>query len=473
MKTGGLADVSAALPTMLRVLGHDVRVLTPAYADSLSCSVEIAACADFDGREAGGNARLLQTTLRGGQLPAWLFDIPAFSLRHGSPYTDGQGIPYPDNAERFNRLCKIAALIAGDRVGLNWRADVVHCNEWHTGLIPIWLKQYKLPVASVFTIHNLAYQGLFPREQFDRLGLPGELWNHRGLEFHDQLCLIKGGLQFADRLTAVSPSFAREILTPEYGTGLEGVLQERSGVLSGIVNGLDTDCWNPQTDPFLKYRYGAQSLQKKVSNKTAIQKQLGLEVRKDLPLVVMIGRLVHQKGVDHVIAALPELLRKRLQMVVLGTGDRSYARSLAGFQTAFPKQFVSLDGFEEGLAHRLEAAADMLLMPSRFEPCGLTQLQSLRYGTVPLVSRTGGLLDTVINLAPDCSNAGTATGLYIDVLTPQGIIRTIQRALELFSVPAQWNALMQNGMRQDFSWTRSAHQYEQVYADALTGITAR
>ena len=473
MKTGGLADVSAALPAALRSMGHDVRILTPAYADSLQSGQAISVCEQFDGDEAGDDARLLRTSLPESNVPVWMLDVPDFGSRKGSPYLDEEGKPWSDNAERFNRLSQIAALIAGDRVGLGWCADIVHCNEWHTGLIPVWLKQYGLSIATVFTIHNLAYQGLFPREQFDRLALPARLWSPRGLEFHNQLCMIKGGLQFADKLTTVSPNFAREILTPEYGNGLAGVLQERVNDLTGILNGLDTDCWNPKTDPWLKRNYDLASLELKRANKTAIQKQLGLTAGKHIPLVVMIGRLVHQKGVDYVIDAVPELMQSPLQLAILGTGDKSYRKALAGLQAKFPGKFALIDRFGEAIAHRLEAAADMLLMPSRFEPCGLTQLQSLRYGTVPIVSRTGGLLDTVINLESDSSNLKSATGLYIDELTPAGIVRAIQRALELLSRHPAWQVLMQNGMRQDFSWARSARQYERVYREASATVHSR
>lgn len=406
--------------------------------------------------------------LPGYGVPVWLIDSPAFSRRSGSPYVDAKGHPYPDNAECFNFLSRVAAWIAAGSAELEWQPDLVHCNEWHTGLIPVWLGLENIPVASVFTIHNLAYQGLFPRAVFDKLRLPAALWHHQALEFHGQVSFIKGGLMFADRLTTVSPGFAREILLPDNGEGLDGVLRERVDELSGILNGLDTRCWDPEQDPLLIQNYSSGSLQLKAVNKLSVQRQLQLKPTSKLPLVTVIGRLAYQKGIDVLLESLPQLMELPLQLAVVGSGDLPYEVALRDAAKQYPHRMAVHIGFNEVLAHRLEAGADMLLMPSRFEPCGLTQMQSLRYGTVPVVGRCGGLLDTVTDTDPVSLNSHTATGFFIDPLSPAGIVTAMRSALAVFGRPAEWQTLMEQGMRQDFGWEQSAQNYEAVYREAVT-----
>lgn len=467
MKTGGLADVSASLPAALRARGHDVRILTPAYADSLTRGFDIRPQHRFLPPPGMRKMKLLETVLPEYGVPSWLLDMPAFSARSGSPYVDARGLPYPDNAECFNSLCRVAAWIAAGNAGLGWQPELVHCNEWHTGLVPVWLGLDDIPVASVFTIHNLAYQGLFPRDDFEQLQLPASLWHHQALEFHNHVSFIKGGLQFADRLTTVSPTFAREILLPENGEGLDGVLRERSAELTGILNGLDTRCWNPEDDPLLTQNYSFDSLQFKSVNKLSVQRQLQLEETRKLPLVAVIGRLAYQKGIDVLLDALPELMELPLQLAIIGSGDLPYEAALLDAAQRYPRRMAVHLGFNEALAHRLEAGADILLMPSRFEPCGLTQMQSLRYGTVPVVGRCGGLIDTVTETDPISLNNQTATGFFIDPLSPENIVATMRKVLDAYRRPDEWRALMGQGMRQDFSWDRSARNYETVYHAAM------
>lgn len=467
MKTGGLADVSANLPAALRARGHDVRILTPAYAGSTSRDSATHAVKNFHSPSAHNRDRVLESRLDKGAVPVWLFDTPAFNKRRGSPYVNAHGHPYADNAESFNSLCKVAAWIAGNRAGLSWQPDIVHCNEWHTGLVPVWMRLNGIQVASIFTIHNLAYQGLFPRAEFDKLGLPAWLWQHQALEFHDQCSFMKGGLLFADYLTTVSPTFAREILDPGYGEGLDGVLRERADRLQGILNGLDTDTWNPEDDPLLERNYAADSLDAKSANKAAVRTELGLSDGGDEPLIAVIGRLAHQKGLDELLEALPDLLTLPVQFAILGSGDRRYEQALKKAAAKFRGRLSVHIGFDESLAHRLEAGADMLLMPSRFEPCGLTQMQSLRYGTVPVVARCGGLIDTVTDTTPASLADGSATGFFIDPLSPEEIVAAVQRAVGLFRRPQDWRKLMRQGMQQDFSWEHSARCYESVYHKAV------
>lgn len=467
MKTGGLADVSAALPAALRVRGHDVRVLTPAYADSFDSGVAIRPVPAFKPPDFLAQARLGQASLPEEGLPVWLLDVPSFSERSGSPYHDANGEPYGDNAQRFNHLCRIAAWIAAGEAGLSWQPDIVHCNEWHTGLVPVWLSVDQLSAASVFTIHNLAYQGLFPRRDFDVLGLPDSLWHHQALEFHGQLSCLKAGLQFADRLTTVSPTFAREILTPQGGEGLDGVLRERAGALTGIINGLDTRRWDPRHDPALARTYGVDSVEGKAKNTVAVRREMHLARGDGRPLVAVIGRLAFQKGIDVLIEALPELLALAMDVAIIGTGDRSYEEALKELAEAYPGRLAVRTAFDESLAHRLEAGAALLLMPSRYEPCGLTQMQSLRYGTVPVVGRCGGLVDTVVGMDAVSRSSGTATGFFIDPLSPTGIVAAMKQALACYDDAQTWRGLMQRGMQRDFSWDRSARSYEKVYRDAV------
>lgn len=468
IKTGGLADVAGALPKALAALGHDVRVLLPAYGDILADEPGLRPVHRFQAPAGFEDWQLVTPTRRTDGIRLWLAAGPGFSDRRGSPYLDEHGQDWPDNAIRFNAFCRIATALAAGRAGAAWRPHVVHCNDWQTGLVPVWMQQRRVPAASVFTVHNLNYHGRFEPQTLHRLGLPSYLWHADALEFHGDLSFIKGGLVFADMLTTVSPTYAEEICTPACGEGLDGLMRHRRSDLVGILNGIDPDEWDPRRDPHLPANFSAEDLTGKRQTKQHLQQALGLEVTAQIPLLTMISRLVPQKGVDLVLQALPELLnRGAVQLAVLGSGESALEQRLRDLASAYPGQVAVQIGFDEALAHRLEAAGDLFLMPSRFEPCGLNQLYSLRYGTAPIVHHCGGLADSVVDVtaAPDAG-----TGFVFDQQTPEALGAAIERALALFRQPQAWQRLQHRGMTADFGWKRSARAYVEVYDEAMTRL---
>lgn len=449
----------------------DVRLLLPAYFDALHVAGPLRAVAEIPIPRIGGRATLLQGTLPGTRIPMWLVDFPPAFGRAGNPYLDADGQPWYDNAARFALFDDVAVALARGQAGIAWRPDVVHCHDWQTGLIPARLALDASRPATVFTIHNLAYQGVFPATMFDALALPPALWSIDGLEFHGSLSFIKGGIAFADRINTVSPTYAREIQTPAFGHGLDGILHARSDRLSGILNGIDINIWNPGHDRFIAQPYSATRYRDKAVNKHALQKESGLP-RADVPLFGLVGRLVEQKGIDLVLDAWPTLLDTPSQLVVLGTGERTYETALAKLAARHPDRIAVKIGYDEALAHRIEAGADIFLMPSRFEPCGLNQMYSLRYGTVPIVRRVGGLTDTVVDASATTLAAGTATGFMFDAPTPVNLHHTVQRAMALYRDARAWQRLAVAGMRQDLSWDRSADAYVTLYAQATADRAA-
>jgi starch synthase len=461
-KSGGLGDVAGALPAALAARGHAVSVVSPRYG-----GID-AARHGFEPVHRAIRVRGEQTTLqvrRRGGLSLFLVEHEHFYGSRRGLYNDHHH-EYGDNAERFAYLCR-AALEVPAAFGLKPR--VLHLNDWQTGLAA-WLLRHEHAedpvlqgVRSVFTIHNLAYQGTFPKEQLPALGLPWEVFRFDAMEFHDRLNFLKAGLVFADAITTVSPTYAAEIRTAEGGEGLDGLLRHRAGELHGILNGIDHHEWDPAADPHLPAHFDLHELAGKQACKSALQEEVGLPVRPDLPLVAMVGRLADQKGMDLVLAALPELLRRDLQVVLLGSGRRDWEEAFARAAREHPQRLAARLGFDEGLAHRIEAGADVFLMPSRFEPCGLNQLYSLRYGTVPVVRRVGGLADTV----QDFDGWKQGTGFVFNDYDPRAMLAGLRRATETFRDQRAWTAIMKRGMAQDFSWGRSAARYEALYEGLL------
>ncbi len=460
IKTGGLADVAGSLPIALTELGQEVRIVIPKYhALKLGEEVEYRCTVHVDNCDVN----IFETRLPNTDVIVWLVDYPDYFGNPGNPYTDEYGNAWADSAHRFALFCRVAVEISQDRAYLGWKADVVHCNDWQTGLVPALLTIEPHRPATIFTIHNMAYQGLFSKAEYRALNLPGQLWNPEALEFHEMLSFIKGGIACADQVTTVSPNYALEIQTAEYGYGLEGLLHQRQHELHGIINGIDTNQWNPETDPRIEQNYTLTTLIKKADNKLALQKKYSLPEEPSVPLIGLIGRLVDQKGIDLVLDCLESLAQYKVQFVLLGSGDKGFEHRLRNLSYLFPDKISVMIGYDENLAHLIEAGADIFLMPSRFEPCGLNQLYSQRYGTLPIVRRTGGLADTVVDALPESINDKTASGFVFDEPSVGAMLETIKRALLLYANKKTWQQLQKNAMRKDFSWQKSAEQYLNLY----------
>lgn len=471
IQTGGLADVAGSLPPALQELGYDIRILMPAYGDVLD-AIKAVSCfrAEFRIDVTGENVRLLETVLPGHELIVYLIDVPQRFNRTGNPYHDAGMVEWSDNAERFGLFGRVIERIGRGEAGLDWQPDLIHCNDWHTGLGPALLAQHADRPATVFTIHNLMYQGNFPYEALAVLGLPERFWSPETLEFHGRLSFIKGGLVFADRLVAVSPGYAREITTPEFGCGLDGLLRQRAGALSGILNGVDYSNWDPRYDRHIHRNYWMDDLDHKRDNKMVLQETLGLEVDRGAAVLAYIGRLTHQKGIDLLIDILDDLLAdmNTHQLVILGSGDAGYVSALQAAAAKWPRRMAVWTGFDETLAHVIQAGADMLLMPSRFEPCGLTQLYALRYGTVPVARATGGLADTITDATRTNLSDRTATGFLFRQPGPRMLLNVLRRALSVYmSDPGCWSRIMLRGMQCNFNWRKSAGHYDKLYHNIL------
>ncbi len=465
IKTGGLADVSGSLPAALHGLGEDIRLILPAYPQAVERVGKTRVAARF--RIDGNPLRLLEGTMPDSGVTVWLLDSPDHFDREGNPYVDAKGKDWPDNAERFILFSKAVAGIAMGQGRLDWRPDVVHCNDWQTGLVAALLDGKEDRPATIFSIHNLAYQGRFPAKAFDKAKLPTRLWHYAGLEYFGDLSLIKGGLAYADRITTVSPTYASEICTPLGGHGMDSLLSYRRGRLSGILNGVDYAIWDPSIDSLLPTNYSVSKPAGKKANKDILQKRLHLPQKPDAPLLGLVSRFAEQKGIDLVLEAAPELLKHSVQIVLLGSGNSELEQAARTLARKYPRQVAANIGYDEGLAHLIEAGSDFFLMPSRFEPCGLNQLYSLRYGTLPIVRRTGGLADTVVHCDKQSLANGSATGFVFEYPTADGLLWACEQALACYAKTPCHNKVMKNAMVQDFSWDRSARQYLEVYRQAI------
>jgi starch synthase len=481
-KTGGLADVAAALPAALARRGHRCAVILPLYSCCRAAlqPTDTAFTVPVAGRLVAG--RLARSVLPGcGEVPVYLVEQADFFERDDAgagrglyQFTPpgGSARDYPDNCQRFAFFCR-AVLEVLPRLD-DW-PDVIHANDWQTGLVPVYLRELYARaggprpydrVRTLFTIHNIAYQGVFAPEGVPAAGLDWRLFNHHQLEFHGYLNFLKAGIVFSDLVNTVSPTYAREIQTPYYGGGLQGVLNERSDRLSGIVNGIDYRAWDPATDPHLPAHYSADAVEPgKSACKADLQRRLGLTTAGETPaLLAVVARLAEQKGIELIIEAAPDFLGRGAQLVVLGEGSPAYQAQFRALRGRFPGQVSLTFAFDEGLAHRIEAGADLFLMPSWWEPSGLSQLYSMRYGTVPVVRATGGLADTVTDTTPQTLAAGTATGFRFAGYSGPALREAVGRALALYRErPDEWRRVMVAGMRQDWSWDRSAAEYEKLY----------
>ncbi len=464
VKTGGLGDVSGALPAALRALGLDARVLLPGYPQVLKQLPGLREAARVAPLAALPAARLLEGHAPAG-VPCVVLDCPPLYDRPGGPYQDASGADWADNALRFGQLSRVAALLGGAASPLAWRPDVIHCNEWQAALAPAYLHYAELtPAATLVTVHNLGFQGLFEAQILGALGLPPESFNPDGVEFYGRLSFLKAGLRFADAISTVSPTYALEIQTDALGFGLQGLLRERRDCLRGIVNGIDTEAWNPAADPAIACHYDAARLAAKAGNKLALQRRVGLASTAKMPLLAVVSRLTEQKGVDWLLEIAPEILTLPAQLVLLGTGDAHLEEGFRALARRHPREVSVTIGFDEALAHQIEAGADAFLMPSRFEPCGMNQMYSQRYGTPPVVRATGGLADTVVDCSPAALAAGSATGFAFYEASAAALLACLRRAVDAWQDGATWRALQRNGMAKDFSWSESARRYAEIYA---------
>lgn len=471
VKTGGLGDVAYSLPHALAARGADLRLLLPGYRALLRQldQVRILGWLDVRGAEGIVSARILETRHPDFEFPLWVVDCPPLFDRPGNPYVNAGGQDWPDNAERFAVFARVAALLAGDALELGWRPDVAHAHDWQTGLVAAFLADRPDRPKTVFTIHNLAYGGYFSHGDFVRLQLPSHWWSPEGVEFHGGFSMLKAGIVYADAVTTVSPTYAREITTPEFGYGLDGLLLSRAYKLHGILNGIDATIWNPATDAFLPAHYSMGRINPgKRRNKQALLDRFAApmdEAALQTPLFGLVGRLVEQKGIDWVLAALPTLLAETdARFAILGSGQAAYEQKLTRLAKQHPERVFVEIGYDEPLAHLIEAGSDIFLMPSRFEPCGLNQMYSLRYGTPPVVYRTGGLADTVVDADAATLADATANGFVFDAPDVAAFLDAIRRALSLYAQPAAWRRVQQAGMGRSFDWRDSAGHYLALYA---------
>jgi starch synthase len=464
VKTGGLGDVMAALPPALIACGIDARMVLPGFAgfiDAFDLGQSIRLQTPF----AVERVRVARALLPESGVAAYIVDHPAFYDRPGNPYSAPDGADWPDNHRRFALLGWVAAALARG-ADANWRPDILHCHDWHAGLAPAYLRADGAMGSSVFTVHNLAYQGFFPAALFPDLALPASFFAIDGVEFYGGVSFLKAGLFYADRLTTVSPTYAREIQTADFGMNLDGLLRTRAGVLTGILNGVDPGVWSPENDALLPRRYGVEDAAAgKAAAKASLEQRFGFAPDPGAPLFGMITRLTWQKGADLMLAALPGLVAFGGRFVLLGSGDTGLEAGFAVAAEAHRGRVGVVLGYDEALSHLIVAGSDGILVPSRFEPCGLTQLYGLRYGALPLVRRTGGLADTVVDANAVTLADGSATGFAFDEGMPEGLLGTLQRAVSLHRERASWGRVVRQAMTRDFSWSAAARRYAALYSE--------
>lgn len=463
IKTGGLADVAGALPGALAAEGWEVRTLIPAYP-GLADRLEGARTVWSDPALFGGPAQVLAGDVEG--MSFYLLEAPHLFDRPGGPYSAG-GQDHPDNPERFAALSWAAAALASEGDAEGWRADILHAHDWQAGLAPAYLR-WSFPghgAGSVLTIHNIAFQGIAPAVRLAALRLPRDEFHPGSLEYWGNISTLKAGLVTADRITTVSPTYAEELMRPAFGMGLEGVIADRGTALSGILNGIDRAVWSPETDPAIT-PYSVSNLRGKAANRAALCREFGLAPT-DGPLAIVVSRLSHQKGIDLLLAALPAFIAGGGSLALLGSGDGALEGALQGLATRFAGRVAVTTGYDEALAHRMFAGGDAVLVPSRFEPCGLTQMYGLAYGTLPVVALTGGLADTVIGASPATLAAGAATGVTFHPVDALALSRALDRLLALYADKPVWKAMQKRAMQADFGWSAAAAAYAALYSELV------
>ncbi len=466
VKTGGLADVIGAVPKTLARLGVAVKVMLPAYPALTKLIDSGKSVAQYDDLH-GGPARLDMARAEG--LDLLLLDAPHLFDRPGNIYLDADGRDWPDNHRRFGALARVGAEVTLTGAD-GWQPDLVHIHDWQAGLVPAYLRQSGMAAPPcILTIHNVAFQGLFPAASCTELGIDKALFTPEGAEYFGRLGFLKAGIAFCDKVTTVSPTYARELLLPEFGLGLEGILQARRADLSGILNGIDLEVWNPETDPALVAPYTARTLKRKHENRAELERRFALNANPDAPLFCVISRLTAQKGLDLLLEVLPGLVGRGARLAVLGSGDKGFEAAFVAAARRFPGSVGAIIGYDEPLSHLMQGGSDAILIPSRFEPCGLTQLYGLRYGTLPVVAHTGGLADTVIDANDAAMVAGCATGVQFAPVTAAALDHAIGRTCEIFRQPSVWTKMMRNAMGQPVGWESSARSYLDLYDTMTSG----
>ena len=467
VKTGGLADVVGALPGALAPLGVEMRVLIPGYP-----AVKAALPGDADvhalPRLPGGRALLRSGAAAG--IEVMVLDAPRLFDRPGNPYLGPDGRDWTDNHLRYGALCRLAARIATEGVG-GWQPDVVHLHDWQAGLSAAYLElERRAAPPSLITIHNIAFQGLFPPEARIPLGLPESEFRPEGFEYFGRLGFLKAGLVYADRISTVSPTYARELMRPEFGMGLQGVLASRRAQVQGILNGIDLEVWNPENDPHIASQFSARTPGRKAANRAALARRFTLDAGGRGPLFCVVSRLTPQKGMDLLLEALPRLLARGASLALLGAGDPDLETAFREAAADHPGRIGVVIGWDEALSHLMQAGSDAILVPSRFEPCGLTQLYGLRYGTLPVVARTGGLVDTVIDANEAALREGVATGFQFSPVSAAALADAIDRACDAFADRDLWSAMVRRGMRHPVGWDASAEAYARIYSELLEAV---
>ena len=474
IKTGGLADVSGALPKTISQINDlnadepiDVKIVMPAYTAVLAKLKSIIAIAQL-------NVLGQECTIITGKIPDSGLEVIAIQNsflyeRLGGPYSDENGLDWPDNPLRFGVLSRVASLLCSTQSPvINWQPDLIQCNDWQTGLAPAYMKLIdNSPAKSVFSIHNLAFQGNFDASWIEKLELPADHFTINGFEYFNQVSFLKAGLFYADQLCTVSPTYAREIQTKKFGFGFEGLLQTRKDSLTGILNGIDTQEWNPAHDLHLPKNYSSKRITGKKTVKLALQQQLGLQIDANAPLLGIVSRLTHQKGLDLLPEIMPKLVALGCQFAVLGSGDKKLELSFSDLAKRYPMQVSINIGYNEVLSHNIMAGCDIFIMPSRFEPCGLNQLYGLAYGTPPVVSNTGGLSDSICDTNTATIKSNSATGFVLNSFTSTALLNTIKNALEIWKDKKTWRSIQKNGMNKDISWKSSANAYYNLYKKTL------
>lgn len=474
IKTGGLADVSNSLPLALHAKGLDVRLLLPAYRSVLG-QVENLKLLGWLTLDVGGDVRVFEARHAAFPMPLLILDAAPLFDRDGGPYADEQGADWSDNALRYTVFCRAAAMLAMDQLNTGWKPDLVHANDWQSGLVAAFLQLEAGPPKTIFTIHNLAYDLQMDYGTFQSLQLPPEWWSIELGEFYGRFSMMKAGLIFSDAITTVSPTYASEICTTEYGYGYAGILQANHHKLSGILNGIDDEVWNPRSDEYLAVNYTTVKNfpAYKAGNRAALLKAIGSPGvgNDDTPMIGFVGRLAGQKGIDLLIEVIPDIIEQNgAGFVIAGSGDPGYEQQLRELTERYPHNMAAFIGYSEAVAHLLEAGCDLFVMPSLYEPCGLNQMYSLRYGTPPIVRNTGGLADTVVNTTTATLEDATANGFVFEQATAAALSAAIVQALEYWRNAKARSRIIRTGMKQNLGWDRSADAYLDLYQSQMDQV---